>query len=158
MYYIKKSNLFAIDLVQVLPKGRFGEMISFELHFEKWHEKTQKPLWFLGFLNRYLFRFALLVAERGLEPLTSGLSLRATLRFPKKSSGFRFSSIFSTAAALGHRLSLPPAAAASDAQRAPLVSLITRNAKAQNFSPKQKQQPPNGRLLFFWLRREDLNL
>jgi len=47
-------------LVQVLPKGRFGEMISFELHLEKWHEKTQKPLWFLGFPNRYLFRFALL--------------------------------------------------------------------------------------------------
>ena len=145
-------------LVQVLPKGRFGEMISFEFHLEKWHEKTPKPLWFRGFSNRYLFRFALLVAERGLEPLTSGLSLRATLRFPKKSSGFRFSSIFSTAAALGHRLPLPPAAAASDAQRAPLVCLITQNTKAQTSSPKQKQQPPSGRLLFFWLRREDLNL
>ena len=47
-------------LVQVLTKGHFGEMISFELHLEKWHEKTQKPLWFLGFPNRYLFRFAML--------------------------------------------------------------------------------------------------
>jgi len=35
-------------------------MISFEFHLEKWHEKTQKPLWFLGFPNRYLFRFAML--------------------------------------------------------------------------------------------------
>ena len=40
-------------------------MISFEFHLEKWHEKTQKPLWFLGFPNRYLFRFALLVAGEG---------------------------------------------------------------------------------------------
>jgi len=46
--------------LQLLPKGRFGEMISFEFHFEKQYEKTQKPLWFLGFPNRYLFRFALL--------------------------------------------------------------------------------------------------
>ena len=51
-------------------------MISFEFHFEKWHEKTQKPLWFLGFPNRYLFRFALLVAGKGLEPSTSGLWAR----------------------------------------------------------------------------------
>ena len=43
-------------------------MISFELHLEKWHEKTQKPLWFLGFPNRYLFRFAMLVAGVGFEP------------------------------------------------------------------------------------------
>jgi len=42
-------------------------MISFEFHLEKWHEKTQEPLWFLGFPNRYLFRFALLVAEAGLD-------------------------------------------------------------------------------------------
>ena len=35
-------------------------MISFEFHLEKWHEKNQKPLWFLGFPNRYLFRFAML--------------------------------------------------------------------------------------------------
>jgi len=37
-------------------------MISFEFHLEKWHEKNQKPLWFLVFPNRYLFRFAMLVA------------------------------------------------------------------------------------------------
>ena len=43
-------------------------MISFEFHLEKRHEKTQKPLWFLGFPNRYLFRFAMLVAEAGFEP------------------------------------------------------------------------------------------
>ena len=57
-----------MNLVQVLPKGRFGEMISFEFHLKNRHEKTQKPLWFLGFPNRYLFRFAMLVAGVGLEP------------------------------------------------------------------------------------------
>jgi len=55
-----KRHLRYNFLVQVLPKGRFGEMISFEFHLKKWHEKTQKPFWFLGFPNRYLFRFALL--------------------------------------------------------------------------------------------------
>ena len=44
-----------MNLVQVLPKGRFGEMISFEFHLKNRHEKTQKPLWFLGFQPRYLF-------------------------------------------------------------------------------------------------------
>ena len=57
-----------MNLVQVLPKGRFGEMISFEFHLKNRHEKTQKPLWLLGFQPRYLFRSYLLVAGRGLEP------------------------------------------------------------------------------------------
>jgi len=61
-------------------------MISFEFHLKKWHNKTPKPLWFRGFSNRYLFRFAILVAGGGLEPPTSGLSLRAALRCPKKCS------------------------------------------------------------------------
>ena len=67
-------------LVQVLPKGRFGEMISFEFHLEKWHNKTQKPLWFLGFPNRYLFRFAMLVAEVGFERPTRKYSRRRLVR------------------------------------------------------------------------------
>ena len=62
-----------MNLVQVLPKGRFGEMISFEFHLEKWHEKTQEPLRLLGFWHRYLFRCYLLVAGAGLEPTTFGL-------------------------------------------------------------------------------------
>ena len=57
-----------MNLVQVLPKGRFWEMISFEFHLKNRHEKTQKPLWFLGFQPRYLFRCYLLVAGVGLEP------------------------------------------------------------------------------------------
>ena len=36
---------------------------------EKRQEKTQKPLWFLGFPNRYLFRFAMLVAGAGLDAI-----------------------------------------------------------------------------------------
>ncbi len=40
-------------------------MISFEFHLEKWHNKTPNPLWFRGFPNRYLFRFAMLVAGTG---------------------------------------------------------------------------------------------
>ena len=43
-------------------------MISFEFHLKNRHEKTQKPLWFLGFQHRYLFRCYLLVAGVGLEP------------------------------------------------------------------------------------------
>ena len=35
-------------------------MISFEFHLKNRHEKTQKPLWFLGFQPRYLFRCYLL--------------------------------------------------------------------------------------------------
>ncbi len=42
-------------------------MISFEFHLEKWHYKTPKPVWFRGFSDRYLFRFAMLVAETGLD-------------------------------------------------------------------------------------------
>ena len=57
-----------MNLVQVPPKGRFGEMISFEFHLKNRHEKTQKPLWFLGFQPRYLFRCYLLVAGVGFEP------------------------------------------------------------------------------------------
>ncbi|MBE6920835.1 MAG: hypothetical protein E7468_04645 [Ruminococcaceae bacterium] len=50
-------------MVQILLEGCLGEMISFDLYLKKLHERTQKPLWFLGFPNRYLFRFAMLVAE-----------------------------------------------------------------------------------------------
>ncbi len=46
-------------------------------HFKKGKEKTQKPLWLLGFLRRYLNRFALLVAGGRFELPT------ITLRCPK---------------------------------------------------------------------------
>ncbi len=53
-----------------------------------------------------------LVAGIGLEPTTSGLSLRAALRCPKKSAGrCRVRSLtFSTAAVIAPSLHLPPAA------------------------------------------------
>ena len=49
-----------MNSVPVLPKGRFGEMISFEFHLKNRHEKTREPLWFPGFQPRYLFRCCLL--------------------------------------------------------------------------------------------------
>ena len=74
-------------------------MISFEWHLEKWHEKTQKPLWFLGFPNRYLFRFAMLVAGAGFEPY----DLRVILR------GCRFAPLRSPFIGLGAFAPLPSA-------------------------------------------------
>ena len=71
--------LFPLYITQCTKKGFYnkcwGQAMSLaptfimepEFHLEKWHEKTQKPLWFLGFPNRYFFRFATLVAEAGLE-------------------------------------------------------------------------------------------
>jgi len=57
-------------------------MISFELHLEKWHEKTQKPPRFRGFSNRYLFRFAMLVTQKGQRPTTTVCNaLNQRLRF-----------------------------------------------------------------------------
>ena len=76
MNFRKICPWYLLNLVQFLPKSHFGFRISIEFHFEKWQEKTQKPLWFLGFLPRYLNRCYLLVAETGLEPATSGLWAR----------------------------------------------------------------------------------
>lgn len=74
-----------MNLVQVLPKGRFGEMISFEFHLKNRHEKTQKPLWFLGFQHRYLFRCYLLA--RSTEKDITGF-------FKKAACGKAFSAFF----------------------------------------------------------------
>ena len=52
--------LISVEFSSSPPESRFWEMISFEFHLEKWHNKTPKLLWFRGFPNRYLFRFALL--------------------------------------------------------------------------------------------------
>ena len=41
-----------------------------KFNYENLHRKSPKPLWFRTFLRRYLNRFALLVAEEGLEPNT----------------------------------------------------------------------------------------
>ena len=74
-----------MNLVQVLPKGRFGEMISFEFHLKNRHEKTQKPLWLLGFQPRYLFRCYLLA--RSTEKDITGF-------FEKAACGKAFSAFF----------------------------------------------------------------
>ena len=51
-------------------------MISFVFYFEKWHNKTPKALRFRGFPNRYLFRFALLVAGAGFDGLCPSFASR----------------------------------------------------------------------------------
>ena len=38
-------------------------------NYENLYRKSPKPLWFRTFLRRYLNRFALLVAEEGLEDM-----------------------------------------------------------------------------------------
>ena len=48
-------------------------LVSFYFNLKIGHEKTQKPLWFLGFCGAYLFGTHLMVAEVGLEPTASGL-------------------------------------------------------------------------------------
>ncbi len=120
--------------VQILSKGRFGKMISFELHLEKWHEKTPKLLWFRGFSHRYLFRCAMLVVGgRGLIPAT------ARLCFAKKSSGFRLSSIFWSTAPANL---LPSSATGSGRSRDKLFALRAHNptfADTKSFLQSQKK-------------------
>ena len=58
-------------------------MISFEFYFEKWYNKTPKPLWFRGFSHRYLFQCYNMVAGGGLD-------LHLTGRFLNISSAARF--------------------------------------------------------------------
>ena len=96
-----------------------------------------------------------MVAETGLEPAASGLSLRAALRCPKNAAGLRESLRFSTAAEPARLLLPPPAAQPRRPQRAPPVGLITRRSQASHRSKKRRH--PTG-VFLFWLRRQDLNL
>ena len=103
-----------MNLVQVLPKGRFGEMISFEFHLKNRHEKTQKPLWLLGFQPRYLFRCYLLIVGEAWTSWPPGSSHKAAPCLPIRNivallaPPLRNAPYFFTSAA---RLHLPPAAA-----------------------------------------------
>ena len=49
------------------------EKYLFVCTWKSGHEKTQKPLWLLGFPVQYLFWLHTMVAGEGLEPTTSGL-------------------------------------------------------------------------------------
>ena len=62
-------------LIFTLPSNQKSQPknISFEFHLKNRHEKTQKPLWFLGFQLRYLFRCYLLVAGEGLDSRAAAL-------------------------------------------------------------------------------------
>ena len=50
--------------------------------FKKCKEKTQKPLWFLGFLPRYLNRFALLATAFNFDTMQRYPNERCNLIFP----------------------------------------------------------------------------
>ena len=89
-----------------------------------------------------------LVAGEGLEPTTSGLSLRAALRcpeFPRRRGG-RLE--IPTAAEKALPLHPPPAARQRFSQRAPLAGLITRSPQNQPFLQLLKKQPAKRRTAF----------
>ena len=65
-YFSFTSSGLLICTLPSNPKSQ-PKNISFEFHLKNRHEKTQKPLWFLGFQPRYLFRCYLLVAGEGLD-------------------------------------------------------------------------------------------
>ena len=67
-------------------------MISFEIHLEKWHEKTQKPLWFLGFPHRYLFRFAMMAYTAQFDTMQRYWMARCTPRLSQNGLQIRFRS------------------------------------------------------------------
>ena len=124
-------------------------------------QKRGKPLISKGFWLKkekhgfYQRNRAFMVAGTGFEPATSGLSLRAALRYPKHASRLRFSSRFSTAAEIPPLLLLPPAAQGRNPQRATLVVLITRE-----FISHTKKEIADLSVchFLFWLRGQDLNL
>ena len=131
-------------------------MISFEFHLEKWHEKTQKPLWFLGFPNRNLFRFAMLVAKTGLRPqfrpcehipvavVCRGLSLRW------------LSSARSHFGRHRHPKTIINRFRVSDPTTSARRAHNPEGVAEPHFRSKKKNHP-NG-WFFFWLRRQGSNL
>ncbi len=157
-------------LVQVLPKVRFWEMISFELHLEKWHEKTQKPLWLLGFLRRYLNRFALLVAEEGLEPNTTQKQaallvvysvqkfVQCPLQHQKIHRRLTLLTIFCVTAAANL---LPSSPTGRGRSRNKLFALRAHNPEGTTVhiihSKQEETCNPKWDCRFLWLRRKDLN-
>ena len=97
------------------------------------------------------------VAGEGFEPPTSGLSLRAALRFPKFFARFSLRRI-STATEKPALLYLPPAAQSRFSQRATLVGLITRKRNAQYLPCLKKTTAiQKDDCCFLWLRERDLN-
>ena len=128
-------------------------MISFEFHLEKRHEKTQKPLWFLGFPNRYLFRFAMLVAEAGLEPticydnisfqwnVAADHSVIPVCGARQRRRATKCARRSPTAALTAPSLLPPLAAVGLVTQRATLAGLITRRSFESFFITKKEHHP-----------------
>ena len=98
-----------------------------------------------------------LVAETGLEPATSGLSLRAALRCPKTASGL-------TALAFFDRCGICAPASSATGSAWPQIptSCARRSHNPENESllhhHNAKAQPTHRVDCAFWLRRQDLNL
>ena len=112
-------------------------------------QKTQKPLWFLGFPNRYLFRFAMLVAEDGFEPLTIPLRspkcavLAIARRISTAAEGFLFAVSATGGAHKRPQVIRPRAHNPTVGAQSNLITEEIRNRKS-DFG-------------FLWLRRMDLN-
>ena len=91
-------------------------MISFELHFEKWHKKPRNRCGFWVFRTDIFFgsqcwlRRQDSVFDFVTDIYQKRFCVSPRLRCPIKSSGLHFSSILSTAALKAPALHLPPAA------------------------------------------------
>ena len=81
------------------------------------------------------------VAEGGLEPPTSGLSLRAGLRLPNRATP---SLALFGRCPMSASLNPPPAALGLHSQRAPLVGLITRGTGIQLFLSDKTKRDAHG--------------
>ena len=125
-------------------------MISFEFHLEKWHEKPQKPLWFLGFPNRYLFRFAMLVAGGGhFITFVTGIyqerfCVSPLLRCPAEATPGEAGLLLADRCHSLRSLLPPPAALPSLPQRATLVGLITWVIATKPTITTKKKPHPDG--------------
>ena len=100
-----------------------------------------------------------LVAETGLLVFVTNICdnqfcVSPRLRCPKKASGLRISSLFSTSALTAPSLHLPLAALGLVTQRATLVGLTTRRSDKACFASREKKKAIPFRMTFSFLVAE----